>query len=296
MSTPLKVPLNVALTEWVEQAKADPVRYQERQVTEILLHAIGITPALSGSLVLKGGILMSLAHGSFRQTGDVDFTAIVEPQPFAGMLRETINRALPQAAADLGYVDVRCAVQRFEYKPRPQGFEESTAPALKLTIGYARQGTPDEERLKDGKSTRVLQVDISFRETIVHASDITIQEPEVVIQAYDVEEILAEKIRALLQQPIRNRNRRQDVFDINWLITRYQPDGAMRDAVLGSLSVKSADRDVETTRESMDNTEVRERARSEWNTMKLEIGGQLPDFDETFDSVLAFYRSLPWPG
>lgn len=98
------------LSARVEQAKADPVLHAGRQATEILLYAIGIEPKLRDTLVLKGGILMSLAHGSHRQTGDVDFSAIVAPERFAGQLRVMLDAALPAAAAALGYVDTVCAV------------------------------------------------------------------------------------------------------------------------------------------------------------------------------------------
>ncbi|MBK5956689.1 hypothetical protein CCR97_00355 [Rhodoplanes elegans] len=288
------IPRKVTISEWVEQVRADPVRYLERQVTEILLHAIGITPVLNESLVLKGGILMSLAHGSRRQTGDVDFTAIVDPEPYASKLRETLNGALPRAAADLGYTDIVCAVQRLVYKPRPEGFPEFTAPALRLTIGFAHRGEADEARLKEGQSTRVLQLDISFKEQVVHPTELVINEPEVSIRAYSAEEIIAEKLRALLQQPVRNRTRRQDVYDIDWLVTRYQPDEAMRARILDALLVKSADREIEPTQSSFDDPRVKEKAQAEWDTMRLEIGGALPEFEPTYQQIVVFYKSLPW--
>lgn len=295
MSTPLKVPHNVIIAQWVDQAAADPVRHRERQVTEILLHAIGITPELRKTLVLKGGILMSLAHGSYRQTGDVDFTAVVDPQPYASLLRSQLDAALARAAAGLGYVDMALAVQRFEYLPRADGFETFQAPALKLTIGYARRGSPAERHLKDRRSPHALQVDISFNEQVVHAAELQIDGAEVTIRAYDVAEIIAEKLRALLQQPLRNRSRRQDVFDIDWLVRQYAPDKTQQSAILHSLCAKSEDRDVVITPESLEQPAVRERAQREWNTLKMEIGAALPPFDEAFARVNAFYRTLPWP-
>jgi len=40
--------------------------------------------------------------------------------------------------------------------------------------------------------------------------------------------------------------------------------------------------------------EVKTRAQAEWNSMKLELGERLPNFEETFARVLVFYQSLPW--
>jgi predicted nucleotidyltransferase component of viral defense system len=293
MSQSLTIPRKVIIAEWVEQARADPVRHMERQVTEILLHAIGITPILNDTLVLKGGILMSLAHGSSRQTGDVDFTAIVDPQPYAGQLRGLLDQALQRAAASLGYLDLVCAVQRFEYKPRPDEFEAFRAPALKLTIGYARRGEADEARLRDRRSTKALQIDVSFRERVLQATELVIDQPEVSIRTYAPEEIIAEKLRALLQQPGRDRSRRQDVYDIDWLVERYGPDEDMKAKILHGLITKSADRDLVPTIESFDDPEVKRRAQIDWDTLRLEIG-DLPEFDPTFGRVVAFYKSLPW--
>ena len=64
--------VDVDVRAWVETAKTDPLRYRDRQVTEIVLAAIGVAPNLKKTLVLKGGAVMALAFKSERVTGDVD--------------------------------------------------------------------------------------------------------------------------------------------------------------------------------------------------------------------------------
>lgn len=294
MPVAASVPLNVTLSAWVEEAKADPVKYAERRVTEILLHAIGITASLQKSLVLKGGILMSILHGSYRQTGDVDFTAIVDPEPYAEALKELLDRSLLRATAELGVTDLLCAVQRFDYRPKKEGFAALTAPALKLSIGYAVKGTSDARRLEERQSTRILEVDISFKERVINATELVIEDPDVSILAYQYEEIIAEKLRALMQQVIRDRTRRQDIFDIRWLIERYRPDDATNAIILQALRAKAEARCLAVTRDGFDDPTLKERSAREWETMRLEIGERLPDFDESFSIVGEFYRSLPW--
>lgn len=294
MSDAQKLPLNVALADWVAQAVSDPIKHKERQVTEILLNAIGITDSLKRSLILKGGVLMSIAHGSYRQTGDVDFTAIVDPQPYADQLKAVLNTALARSSADLAYVDLKCAVQRFEYQPAKVGFADKSAPALRLSVGYATVGTSNEARLQDGRSTRILEVDISFKEQVLTTAELTIEEPDISIHAYAPEEIIAEKLRATLQQPGRNRTRRQDIFDIKWLIERYPPEKGTKRVILNTFLEKSADRGLNPTQLSMDDAAVKERSAKEWGTMSLEVGGQLPDFEQSYEIVRQFYRSLPW--
>lgn len=66
MSEPEAVDIvDVDARAWVEAAANDPVLYRERQVTEIVLSAIGLAPTLSANLVLKGGTLMALAFGTY---------------------------------------------------------------------------------------------------------------------------------------------------------------------------------------------------------------------------------------
>jgi len=93
--------VDVDIRAWVESARADPQLYRDRQVTEIVLTAIGLSPSLSQSLVLKGGTLMALAFGSRRVTGDVDFSATVPPDGFDDLLRDELDAKLHAAATSL---------------------------------------------------------------------------------------------------------------------------------------------------------------------------------------------------
>jgi 5,10-methylene-tetrahydrofolate dehydrogenase/methenyl tetrahydrofolate cyclohydrolase len=64
----------INISKWVAKSKDNPDKYALRQVTEILINAIGQTKFLKGNMFLKGGTLMALAHESQRMTGDVDFS------------------------------------------------------------------------------------------------------------------------------------------------------------------------------------------------------------------------------
>lgn len=158
--------VDVDLRPWVEAARVDPVRHRDRQVTEILLAAIGIAPTLKASLALKGGTVMALAFRSERLTADVDFSADADPEASAEALVGELNRLLPRAAVTLGYPDLICRVQSVRKMPRARGFGEHDFPALLVRIGSARRGTREEEWLAAGQASRVLQVEISFRDQV----------------------------------------------------------------------------------------------------------------------------------
>lgn len=155
------------IVEWVEKAKTDPQAYLERQATEVFLTALGMAKPFSHEVFLKGGILMGVVYQSPRQTGDIDFTTIMDPNPdIADEIRDALARVFPRATAELGYPDLLCAVQSSQYYPSAKMFPKADGPALKLKIGYARRGSRQETNFHRSQATDVLEVDISFREPV----------------------------------------------------------------------------------------------------------------------------------
>ncbi len=286
--------VDVNVRDWVESARADPQLYRDRQVTEIVLSAIGLAPTLKTSLVLKGGTLMALAFRSDRVTGDVDFSAIVQPDGFDELLKEELDQALPIAGVRLGYIDLVCRVQGIKRRPRPDNFEGADFPALEIKIGFAQRGTQQEALLSEGKAARTLLVEVSFRDQVYAFQQLHLIDADVAVQAFTLSELVAEKFRALLQQPIRKRNRRQDVYDIAHLVARHDFDVETRSTIHRTLVGKCASRGIHPTQDSLEDPEVQQRAAREWDTLKLELA-DLPPFEEQFALVAELYRSLPWP-
>lgn len=293
MSTPSLSPIHIDLEAWVEEVRADPVRYRERQVAHILLFAVGRTPILRENLLLKGGTLLSTAYQSARQTGDVDFTAIVPAEPYASKLREILDKALRLALEDLDYNELILQVQKIKLQPSKEMFAKAVAPALSITVGSAKRGTNEEQHLKRGQATQVLHVDLSFSEPVLNIQALTLDQEGVTIKAYGIEDIIAEKLRALIQQPIRKRNRRQDIYDIHWLLETMSIDQKQKEAILTGLIAKSGARDIDPSIKSLDDSEVKGRAKQDWQSMILEVG-ELPDFELAYNVVRSFYVSLPW--
>jgi predicted nucleotidyltransferase component of viral defense system len=292
MSNPNISPRLLDLEAWIEQVAADQVRRRQRQVTHILLHAVARTPVLREALYLKGGTLMSAAFKSLRQTGDVDFSAAVPPEPFATELRNLLDDAMKATAVELGYLDLAMRVQRFAKEPAGK-FEDAQGPAVQMTIAIAERGGGAERRLKDGQAVEVLGIDISFKEPVLNIAVMGLDGAERTVLAYSVEEVIAEKLRALAQQQKRRRNRRQDIYDINWLIQNVTLDDEAKRKILAAFLEKSGARDVDAGLDAFDDPELKRRAGADWSTMELEIG-ELPDFDDAFDAVRKFYKLLPW--
>ena len=138
----------------------------------------------------------------------------------------------------------------------------------------------------------MIKVEISFNEPSPQIQILELNDGQE-LGAYSLVDLIAEKYRALLQQPQRNRQRRQDVYDLDWLIGHNKIDDECCTQILRALVIKSHARKVYPTPESLENPEIKERAGAAWDTMEIELG-KLPDFDDCFARVREFYRNLPW--
>jgi hypothetical protein len=178
------------LSSWIEKARSGTAAYRDRQVTDILLTAVAMTPSLRQKLFLKGGLLMSLAYQSPRMTSDIDFTTPERPEDFIASIEAEINKALARAIAKLGYNTLVCKVQRIERRPRKDLFLDAQFPALQMTIGSAERGTREEEHFNIGQASRVLKVEVSFNEPVEDLDELHIGETKGHLKAYSAPQSL----------------------------------------------------------------------------------------------------------
>lgn len=285
---------SVSISDWVEKANADPATYLERQAIEVFLSTVGMVEPYSNQMFLKGGILMAVAYESPRNTGDVDLSTTANPEEgIAERMKEALDAAFPSVCADLGYPSMMCAVQSFKYYPKGEKFPKNQGPSIKMKIGYALRGSSQQKHFDEGRSFTTLDIDVSFKEPIGAIQILNFKETEKSVKAYSLVSLMAEKFRALLQQEIRDRYRRQDVYDLYSLITRFPLDGDEKTKLLKILQEKCVARKVVANRNSLEQEAIVERAKADWRTLKLEIG-DIPDFDTCFCEINAFYKSLPW--
>lgn len=287
--------LVVDIAEWISKARADPVKYLERQATEVVLVAIGRAP-FGGKTYLKGGVLMGLAYQSPRQTADVDMTSTAGPTELdLTGFEESFDKILARTARDLGYLDLALRAQRIKQQPNKDALKQSRFPALDISIGYAlRDDEPMINRLNEKQSLLTISVDISFNEPVDDVQCLQLGQSSEKILAYSLRDLIAEKLRAFLQQEKRNRARRQDIYDLALLLQRFQFDKEELREIHESLILKCAARDIVPTIDSIADPALIERARREWETMQLELENELPSFEKCHGSVEVFYRSLPW--
>ncbi len=159
----------------------------------------------------------------------------------------------------------------------------------------ARRGSRQEKRLLTGNASDVLYADISFREPISAIQVVHFTDTNSAIRAYSIYDLIAEKLRVLLQKEVRNRYRRQYIHDIGLLLVHFSLDDRERFRVHKLLLVKAAARNIVPRKNALACPETWRRARLDWDSLALEIG-IVPSFEDCYERVDAFYRSLPWSG
>jgi predicted nucleotidyltransferase component of viral defense system len=277
---------------WEDAAAQDRQTHRERVASEVFLAALGSTENFRDKIILKGGVLVGAVYESGRNTADLDFSTTLEPsKDFLTRLEAELVAALPSAAALVGSPDTIIKVQSVKYRPRPETFIEADAPAIEVKFAFAERGTKGEDKLNSGNSSNIIYADISFNEEICAIDEICIGSSGLSFFAYSKCDLIAEKLRSILQQKVRRRNRRQDVYDLWFLITNYSINAEEYKEIKNAFLQKSHSRGIYPEKDSLNDKEIIERSRSEWDTLESEVK-HLPDFETAFDVVSEFYSKL----
>lgn len=284
----------VDIDAWLAAAKDNPTEYRIRRVMRIILFAVADSPLLKSKMVIKGGILLAIGYGTNRHTKDLDFSTEgrVQEVDADAIIRE-LDSALKRAVA-ITDPEVVCRVQSHKMQPP---WENASFPTLRIKVGYAIQGERAHRRMvQGGESPHTVIVDLSFNEKTCHLAKVDFG-AERELAAYSIYDQVAEKYRALIQQTpaLRGRVRRQDVYDIFMIIEKgYLVNPEDKLTLLEAMVQKFSARDVPLNAAMIDDPEVLRRSQVEYGQLAYEIEGALPDFENVFETVRLFYRSLPW--
>ena len=277
---------------WIGSKQADVFEHQRRQVVHCVLHAIYGDIEFGKRLVLKGGVLMALAHASSRQTADVDFTGIGDASDFEGRMVSRLGKALQRSPMECGYLDLRCQIQGASIQPPG---EDRNFQMLVVRVASARTNDRNQmERLANGNAVHVTKIEIGFNEWIGETNQLIVDDNDTRVIVYSISDLIAEKYRALLQQPVRNRVRRQDVFDIKHVLARLPDNTFDKTAIHKAIVEKCRIRGLRPQRNSISGPDVMRMAKAEYTTLQLEQPTNNLDFDTDFEVVQQFYESLPW--
>ncbi len=279
-------PLRARLREAALRMQVSQMIVEKDYALSYLLAGVAANAELSETLIFKGGTaLKKLYFGDYRFSEDLDFSAIDAPR---GQTLEAAIREAGQAATRLlsTHGPFQMEMARYtERSPHPGGQEAFTArlkfpwhpsPLCRIKIEI----THDEPLLLDTE-----------QRSLIHGYG---EELTATLRCYSLAEVVAEKMRALLQTQQKliargwNRPRARDYYDL-WRVFRdFGP--SLKDAELNDLlKRKSAHRGVSYG--SLDDfftSELEAEARRNWEGNLRPFVHELPAWDE----VLAELKQL----
>lgn len=205
------------MTAWAERARVTRSEARKRLAQYVVLECIASAP-WRDQLCFKGGNALRFIHFNPRSTIDLDFTAVGEFPDNDQQIRERL-----QDAVESGYrrFSVKLRVQRVKRDPQRS---EATTPTWDVTVGFQ---FPGDRHFADFEQharsfNEVVVIEISINDVVCESMTSAIGEHGATrIRVCALEDILAEKLRALLQSPIRNRERHQDVYDIARMVRQH---------------------------------------------------------------------------
>jgi predicted nucleotidyltransferase component of viral defense system len=256
-----------------------------------VLRAIASSRELGALLVFKGGNALDFIWEANRSTRDLDFSVDMSV-PSAALSADHLRSLLvPALEATTRLLGIAYRIHRIEQQPPGEG---KTFITYEARIGYA---LPDEAQLRQrlaigNPSPHVIPLEVSLNEPICAAALVPI-DPTHHLRVCTLEDIVAEKLRALLQQPIRNRTRRQDLLDIA-VIRRTHPE-LDRERVGRFLIEKARARAVPVSRAAFRDPQVAERARQDYAALQSTTRRVFLPFEEALGELDALVASLAIP-
>lgn len=272
--------------EWAQSRSVQRSEARARFAAAGVLEAIASSRPLREELFFKGGNALNFVWCPNRSTSDLDFSCRDEPFSME-RLRELLDTGLHAASRRLGTL---YAIQRFDRQPPGP---DKTRVTYEISAGYA---LPDDQnnrkRMQAGLySKSTVKLEISINEVVCDFSPKPLPSGHSV-QVCTLEDIVAEKYRALLQQIQRDRHRPQDVLDIAVILR--SGDTLRPDYIAQFLQAKAAARDIPVHAAALDHPEIRQRASAGYSVLENTAQLFIP-FDEAFALVLDFYHRLPLP-
>lgn len=277
------------IAEWVASV-TDKNIVQLRQAIHTVFIAIAKSNKLAENMIVKGGVLLAIKYHSSRYTKDIDFSTAQMYSDFdLDKFRDELSESLLLSVEELPY-GLDCKIQSTALSPK----KGTLFPTLQISVGYAYQGTVNHKRLLANNCTDVLKIDYSFNERTEYEELIEISDGNT-IKAYGLIDLVAEKYRAIIQQKTRKRKRRQDAYDIYWLLSNNMLDKVSKIYLMKSIIFKSEARDIEVSKNILSDDEIINCSKSDYDLLRQEIEGELPDFELVYNAVRYYFESFPWP-
>ncbi len=261
---------------------------RRRFVQFVILVSMSSSSPVVSRVAFKGGNALRFIHGNMRSTLDLDFTAEGDFPDSPDDITRLMDTALRTGERQF-QVKARC--QSIHRNPRSHG---KTRPTYSIKVCFQLPGDRYYQNFAERTGfAEVIEVEISLNDILCETDERKLEASANPVRVCTLEDIIAEKLRALLQQIPRNRNRPQDVFDIASMVRKHS---ALIDLekVSSFLVRKSEAREIVATKGAFDE-EVREKAETTYEAEIRDFTTEFIPFDEAWAEVLAFVARLTIP-
>jgi predicted nucleotidyltransferase component of viral defense system len=241
---------------------------------------------LARSLAFKGGNALRFGYRYPRSTIDLDFTAH-NLDDNAVTLRNIIDAAVRERSSEFG---LKCKVTSIHRNPASL---TRTLPTYTVKIGYSFPADRHFAEFLDSPrpTPNVVPVEISFNDVVCETVIVDFGDHGGTrIELCTLNDIVAEKLRAILQQVIRNRNRPQDVYDIARILS-LDNDKLDLSRVKLFLIEKCSARDIVFCEEAFGEA-ARSRAEYGYGELRKDLGDQFIPFEDAWAAVRLLVRKL----
>lgn len=279
-------PLRTKISEASKAASVPQYVIEKDYALSYILAGIAETPTLAHSLVFKGGTaLKKMYFGEYRFSEDLDFSASNSPTGAALMKSlQTASEIAKNMLTEFGPFAIELN-RNPEKRPHPNGQE-----AFIVNVQFPWHRTPMCRIKVEITQDEIIELTPEHR-TIIHGYDETLTTK---VASYQITEIVAEKLRALLQtydkliQKGWSRSRPRDYYDL-WRILKDYRDQIDQKKLQPVLQKKCALRGVQFA--SIDDSfphALIESTKSNWQGSLSALIQNLP----SADTVLSETRRL----
>jgi len=248
------------LDGWARRHRTSLDEARKRFAQFVILDLIGRSPRIR-TLAFKGGNALRFLHQSPRSTVDLDFTAPADFPDDEPSIRALLDDAFAHGAELYG---LKVKTQSIRRDPSNTA---RTRPTWSIKAAYQFPQDRHFHAFDEHRNlSQVVEIEISLNDVVCETHTASLgPSAGARITVCTLEDIIAEKLRALLQQPIRKRHRRQDLYDIARLFSTLR-DRLDLAKISDYLKRKCAARDIIPTR-AMFNEDIRARASLEYESL-----------------------------
>ena len=253
------------------------------------IDAIFSIPELKQKLIFKGGTCLKKCYiPDYRFSEDLDFTSIDKNFKLTRKHLDNISAFLKQRVEMPTYIE---SLKELKFKDKLTGYE-----AIIKFWGSdhpRNDSPPSPQRWQTKVKIEIILYElilfpVSYRD-VVHSYSDKLTENALQVPCYSIEEVLAEKIRSLIQ---RSYTAPRDFYDI-WYLSKHFPEldyKLIADAFHKKLAFKGHSF---SAIEQLINSENDKHLSAAWkNSLAHQITGELPDFETVKIELLVLFKKI----